>query len=368
MAEASGFDRIPDVSEDAWKIYRGRMVHHLVRLPLGILIALLPFGYNYSYWQAENRLLLGLKISLVYGLVVPLAVSVCYGVAYAVKTHITVRHRMEMSELPVHFHIALNVVGLMAGVWLAMALNHYLFSTGVRSAVFFTSLIFGGVLIIILSLAQAHSRAQEQAMAYRIEAAEARYHALERQMHPHFLFNALNSLAELIESGQANAAETAYNLSDLYRRILDNSKVKTATLESELEIARRYLELERLRFGERLEYSFDIGADQLDVYVPSLVLQTLVENAVKHGISKSVEGGTIDVTIDRGQNGGYVLKVVNTGPPPRETDPDKYSGTGLRNTQTRLDLLYGRGRSPLSISRDSERTTISFPFSGEKID
>jgi len=340
------------------------MVHNLKRLPLGLLIALLPFGYNYSYWQAENRLLLGLKISLVYGLVVPLAVSVCYGVAYAVKTHITVRHRMEMSELPVHFHIALNVVGLMAGVWLAMALNHYLFNTELRSAVFFSSLIFGGILIIILSLAQAHNRAQEQAMAYRIEAAEARYHALERQMHPHFLFNALNSLAELIESGQGNAAETAYNLSDLYRRILDNSKVKTASLESELEIAHRYLELERLRFGERLEYSFEIGVDPGSIYIPSLVLQTLVENAVKHGISKSVEGGTIEVIVRRGLNDGYVLEVVNTGPPPRENSP--VEGTGLRNTRARLELLYGR--SPLSISRDGDKTVVSISFSGDRID
>lgn len=344
------------------------MVQHSTRLPLGMLIALLPFGYNYSYWQAENRLLLGLKISIVYGLVVPIVVWACYGIVYGIKTHINVRSRLEMTELPAHFHIALNVVGLMAGVWLAMALNHYLFDSGLQSVVFFSSLIFGGVLVIILSLVQAHSSAQEQAMAYRIEAAEAKYGALERQMHPHFLFNALNSLAELIESGQENAAETAHNLSDLYRLILDNSKVKTATLESEIEIARRYLDLERIRFGERLEYSTSISVDPGSIYVPSLVLQTLIENAVKHGISKSVEGGTIDVTIDRGQNGGYVLKVVNTGPPPRETDPDKYIGTGLRNTQARLDLLYGKGRSALSIEREGEKTIVSFPFTGEMID
>ena len=340
----------------------------MARLPFGLLIALLPFIYNYGAWRAENNLMLGLKISIVYGLTIPVTVWLCYGIVYGIKTHIETRLKIESMELPVHFHISVNVLGLMAGIWLALTINHFLFSVPMHGGAFFSSLIFGGIIVIILSLIQAHSKAQEQAPAYRAEAAEARYHILERQMHPHFLFNALNSLAELIESGKENAASTAFNLSDLYRHILANSNARTNPLQSEIEIVRKYLELERLRFGDRLSFSFDVNADPAGVYVPSLVLQTLVENAIKHGISTSVDGGSIMISVHPKSRGGYKLSVINTGTPLDHQNSYMTSdGIGLRNTRARLGLLYG-DESALKLTREGERTIASIDFSGENLD
>lgn len=174
-------------------------------------------------------------------------------------------------------------------------------------------MIFGGIVIVVFSFYFAYKQTNEEALALRAEAAEARYHALENQMRPHFLFNALNSLAELIESGQENAAETTYKLSDLYRQILANSGLKTARLDSELEIVRSYLELERLRFSSRLSFDIEQPENSHEIFLPSLTLQTLVENAVKHGIAPSIEGGRIAIEIAQQPNKLYSLRVTNTG-------------------------------------------------------
>jgi LytS/YehU family sensor histidine kinase len=207
---------------------------------------------------------------------------------------------------------------------------------------------------------------KEESLQLRAESAEARYHTLEQQMRPHFLFNALNSLAELIESGQQNAAETAYKLSDLYRRILANSGLKTAPLEAEIEIARSYLELEQLRYGPRLRFTIDVPSNSRELYLPSLMLQTLVENAIKHGIAPSIEGGCIEIAITQQPDKRYRLCVTNMGA--RYQPQASSNGTGLANTRARLDLLYG-DRHQFELRVDERgRTAASFYFTGEKID
>jgi sensor histidine kinase YesM len=185
-------------------------------------------------------------------------------------------------------------------------------------------------------------------------------------MRPHFLFNALNSLAELIESKQENAAETTYKLSDLYRLILTNSGLKTAPLDSEIEIVRSYLELEQLRFGSRLQFHIEAPENSHEIFLPSLTLQTLVENAIKHGVSPSIEGGRVVIEIARLIDEGYVLRVTNTG---SSFQPQTLNnGVGLANTRARLDLLYGN-RHKFRVESDGlGRTVASFELSGAKID
>jgi len=195
-------------------------------------------------------------------------------------------------------------------------------------------------------------------------------------MRPHFLFNALNSLAELIESGREDAAQTTYKLSDLYRQILANSGLKTASLSSELKIVQVYLELEQLRFDSRLRFQIEAPDDSDCIFLPSLMLQTLVENAVKHGIAPSLEGGQIEIAIVRNAGQLYHLSVANTGNhyQPQASASSIHTrngagnGVGLANTRARLDLLYGN-RHGFQIGSDSQgRTVASFNFTGEKID
>lgn len=307
----------------------------------------------------------GLMISAIYGVVIPIMVALCFAAAYAARLQIAIKTGRAF-KVSMPLNILINVIGLALGLWLGMWITHVSFGVSATGENFLASIIFAGTVIVVFSFYFAYKQAKEEALALRAEAAEARYHALEDRMRPHFLFNALNSLAELIESGQENAAETTYKLSDLYRQILANSGLKTARLDSEIEIVRSYLELEQLRFGSRLSFRIEQPEDSHEIFLPSLTLQTLVENAVKHGIAPSIEGGHIAIEIAQQPNNLYDLRVTNTGT--RYQSQIMSNGTGLANTRARLELLYGNRHGFKIESDDRGRTIASFYFTGEKID
>ncbi len=196
-----------------------------------------------------------------------------------------------------------------------------------------------------------------RAEAYRLQsvAADARYAALEGQLQPHFLFNALNALKELIAEDPERAREFTQKLADLYRRILQSSTTRTTTLADELAIVRHYLEVEQLRHGDRLTFSLEHPAELAAQRVPTLVVQTLVENAVKHGIAKARSGGTVTVTAASAPGGGMRVTVRNTGAPFRENG----GGRGLANTRARLELMYG-AESAFAIGPEGDATVASF--------
>ncbi len=206
-----------------------------------------------------------------------------------------------------------------------------------------------------------------RADAYRLESAAsaARYAVLEAQMQPHFLFNALASLKELIADDPVRASEATQRLAELYRAILRATAEPTAPLGDELAIVESYLEVERVRYGDRLRYRIDVADDLRAAHVPSLMLQTLAENAVKHGVCKARDGGEIAVRATR-DGARVVLEVRNTGAP-YVAGADGGTATGLSNTRARLSLLYGAG-SRLDIgSEPSGATLVRFEVSGERV-
>ncbi len=324
------------------------------------LIALLPFLLNLAYWQ-ERGIWRGLFSSLVAGTGIGLTIALFFFAFYGALTQIAVKTG-KFYQPPVFFQILLGSFGAITGMWLVDLIRYRLSGDSGSSQPWLPVIVFSGMIATAFSLYFAYRQAKEDALASRAEAAEARYHVLENQMRPHFLFNALNSLAELIESGREDAAETTYKLSNLYRRILANSGLKTASLESEVGITRDYLELEQLRFGSRLRFEFRLPKNCETVFLPSLMLQTLVENAVKHGIAPSVEGGDVLIEI-RSETGGYRLNVENSG---SALKSELSEGTGLANTQARLGLLYG-DRHGFQLRKEPNRTIASFHFSGENI-
>jgi hypothetical protein len=355
---------------EEWKNFWRQLAKHLRHLPLGLLISLGFLVIAISERHQGGTLLTGLMVSAVFGMVIPVMISLCFAAAYAARLHIALKtgHYFKVS-LPIH--ILINAVGLAMGLRLGIMITHATFGPVAAGVEFLPAMIFGGGVIIAFAFYFAYKQAKEEALALRAETAEARYHTLENRMHPHFLFNALNSLGELIESGRENAAETAYKLSDLYRRILANSGLKTAPLDSEIEIVRLYLELEQLRFGSRLSFSLSHPENCHEIFLPSLTMQTLVENAVKHGVAPSIEGGHVAVevaAVENVQPAGklYALRVTNTGTTYRAKAAN--NGTGLANTRARLELIYG-DRHDFRIERDFQgRTVASFNFTGEKID
>ena len=234
------------------------------------------------------------------------------------------------------------------------------------------SLFTGGLITAALLFLYAFRASQRRVAELEHVTVEARYETLKAQLQPHFLFNSLNSLAELIDTASPEAGRMTERLADLYRTILTNSKEKTATIESELAIVENYLSLERLRFGARLQFSIECPVELRRRHVPSLLLQTLVENAVKHGISPAIDGGFVDITIRRADRplGWLAVEVANSGAPIRKGGAvgAKGTGTGIANAQERLTLMYGADHSFSFGDIGGGRTVVSFKASGASLD
>ena len=169
----------------------------------------------------------------------------------------------------------------------------------------------------------------------------ARLNALQRQIEPHFIFNTLNSIAGLVREHKDGAAVSMIvGLSEFLRRATEDSHRSQVTLGEEVEYLQRYLELQKVRLGDRLQVSVDIPAELLRVQVPNLLLQPLVENAIKHGIAKRAAGGSVRV-VGAHRDGKLYLTVYNDGPDCTTNAQATHGGVGLRNLRTRLQILHG---------------------------
>lgn len=175
--------------------------------------------------------------------------------------------------------------------------------------------------------------------------ARAHLHALRSQVEPHFLFNALNAVAGLIREGRADAAvETVVQLSDFLRRTLTEASRQEVPLADEIEFVRRYLTIQQTRFTDRLRLDIEMPEGLQSAAVPNLILQPLVENAIKHGIAKRQQGGTVRVAASADRD-TLDLYVANDGPELRKDWNQREQSIGLRNVQQRLRTLYGDASS-----------------------
>lgn len=160
---------------------------------------------------------------------------------------------------------------------------------------------------------------------------------IKAHINPHFIFNALNSIRALVDENPLRARTAITQLSNLLRSSLRSEHAETTELEKELNLVKDYLALEHIRFEDRLKVDYQIAEDTLDMQVPPMMLQTLVENAIKHGISKQIEGGNVHIKSEV-QHGFHVLLVENSGAL-RTTKTDE--GFGISSTESRLKILYG---------------------------
>ena len=192
------------------------------------------------------------------------------------------------------------------------------------------------------SYAESRARRQRE-LDLRAELARAQLQALRAQLEPHFLFNTLNAIVALIRSDPEAAERMLIGLSEFLRLTLEDLGVDEVSLRRELEYLDRYLALQKARFRERLRLAIEVAPDALDCAVPPLLLQPLVENAIRHGISRSVTGGTISVR-GRREGGELALSVTDDG---QGLSPNGNTGAGLglANTRARLERLYGASQS-----------------------
>ena len=221
-------------------------------------------------------------------------------------------------------------------------------------------LLIWTVLYIALHELQWRREAEGRALRMEVVAQEAQLRGLRAQLNPHFFFNCLNNLRELIAQNPERAQDMLTQLAELLRYSLRSHQSELVPLSTEIQVVEDYLALEVTRFEERLKVCWDIANEARNINVPPMLLQTLVENALKHGIAQCPEGGAIEISarvVDRHME----LQVLNTG----DVRPSlSAAGIGLRNARERLKLLYGH-RAKLVLQNISDgrvRASITLPL------
>ena len=213
----------------------------------------------------------------------------------------------------------------------------------------------------LAALARAASVIVEQIEAHRESemrrlVAQAELRALQSQIHPHFLFNALNALYGIIPREAKGARETVLNLADIFRYFLETRKA-FLPLREELRIVTAYLEVERLRLGEKLRTELDVAPEALAAPIPVLSIQPLVENAVKHGIAPLPQGGLVRIEARRHASGALAIAVRDTGA--GFSPKARTNGVGIENVARRLELSYGHS-ARLEVNSSPAGTSVSF--------
>ena len=183
---------------------------------------------------------------------------------------------------------------------------------------------------------------------------EAELNKLKSQLNPHFMFNSMNSIRALVDEDPKKAKVAITQLSNILRNTLLMNKNKFNTLEEELALVKDYLELEHIRYEERLRFSFEIDPDTLQKHIPPMMIQTLVENGIKHGISKYANGGEIKIT-SLLVNNVLKISILNTG---QIENKASETGFGVTNTTHRLKLLFGN-KATFLLKNVDDKNVIS---------
>lgn len=194
-----------------------------------------------------------------------------------------------------------------------------------------------------------------KSLKYEAAAKEIELRNLRSQLNPHFIFNALNSIRALVDEDPIKSKSAITQLSNILRNSLTVDRQRLVTFAEELQMVRDYLELETIRYEERLKTKFDIDEKTLDFLIPPLMIQTLVENGIKHGISTLRNGGTIEITskVDKER---LLIQIKNAGQ--YEASKEAKSGFGINNTRKRLELIYGEEAS-FQIYNENKRTVLT---------
>ena len=216
---------------------------------------------------------------------------------------------------------------------------------------------------VILSL-EATREAEARVLESSILARDAELKALKAQINPHFLFNSLNSISALTSIDPARARDMCVLLGEFLRLTLGLGEKTVVNLSEELDLLQRYLTIEKIRFGERLKTQETIQEESKPCLLPPLLLQPLMENAIRHGIANLPEGGEVRLTAER-QNGRLDIVVENSWDP--DAPPRRSGGLGLRNVQQRLEARYGKDAN-LRVNTDGPffQVMLSIPAEGEE--
>lgn len=263
-----------------------------------------------------------------------IAIHLCAGLAIAVMKTLADR----------------AVFAMISGFW-----TYLLLSTLALQLVVYVGIVAGAHSV------EFYRRSRERETLER-RLAETRLQLLGMQLQPHFLFNTLNTIAELVHHDPDTADDMIVGLSDLLRLTLQLENRQQVTLQQELELLARYLEIQRARFGDRLQMNVHVEPDAAPALVPILLLQPIVENSIRHGLAVRATAGRIDV-VGRREGPRLLIEVTDDGTISGSQAASARQGLGLSNTRARIEALYGTDcRLELSSSEHGTRVTINIPL------
>lgn len=313
---------------------RGRLALYLLGwLVLAILLALLVFEPGRG--GVPEALLLIVPPTMAYAFV-------CLAAWYPVRAMPLGRAHIA-PLLGTHAFAA----AALSGVWVMSIGTWTRFRGTELPAGRIAALFVTGALLYLLAVALhyllvgiEHARdVEKRAIEVKMLAREAELKALKAQLDPHFLFNSLNSISSFCGSNPATARTLTTLLAEYLRKSLRTGSAESVTLSEELELVSSYLAIERIRFGERLELAQDIDESVRATRVPPLVLQPLVENAVKHGIAQLLDGGVVQLSARRD---GAQVRIAVENPCDPDRVPQRGENIGLANTRRRVEMFDGR--------------------------
>ena len=241
------------------------------------------------------------------------------------------------------------------------------FDTALRVTYRLGTFVYWAIAMICIALDYQSDLKDREVRAAELERllSEARLETLRTQLDPHFLFNTLNSISAYVESAPREARLMIERLGDLLRLSLEHASEQEIPLERELTFVDRYIQLQLVRFADRLDVQMRVDPDVTAAAVPTFILQPLIENAIRHGVARLTTPGFIELTAWRSSERLH-LRVRDNGPglPPGWT-LDRHAGIGLGNTRARLEHLYGRGEYTLEVGPDGDRGTcvdVTLPY------
>lgn len=336
---------------------------------LRVIFLLNPVVCFIITWPLNNTEDFMMSFVFAYSISV-LTASFCIGFSVLMEMKTTVW----MSFTPRKRNIFFQALAMGPALYLAFQITQGLFNTANDSKIeihfgqlFTQSLSFivlimgiGYLLDLIKDLKFEKTQKELLLKKAELENLQIKMNTLTQQLSPHFIFNALNTLSSAIRVNPAVAEKMSLDLADFFRTILEAIKKETHSLEQEINITKNYLEIERIRFGDRISYRFGVNADvNMQFQIPVLILQPLVENAIKHGLQRIKEGGLIQILISQDEH-FLICTVSNTLSADSSALGTK---TGIANIEKRLEIFY---RQPVQIKTHSEnneyRVQFSLPF------
>lgn len=326
---------------------------------------------GWSLFIAINASLFYIKDQLnnatIYWLII--AWFICTGLTQALRGVIIRNNWLELKSIQVVprlivavFLLSVVMASLSSLYWLFIASNSSIvfeLSRWIQNAISYSlAFVIWSAMYFLINTLENFRKAEIENLRWEALRTETELNRLKSQLNPHFMFNAMNVIRALVDENPMRSKDAITQLSGLLRNTLQFSKHKFITLQQELDVVRDYLSLESARMEERLRVNWDIHTECESFEVPPLMLQTLVENCIKHGIAKIPEGGTVSIKASCDES-GLSIHLENSGKYDSTLKPE--SGFGLKNSLERLNLLYGDA-AKLSIRNSDHNTVITELF------